>query len=59
MRKEYDFSAGKRGVYSKRYKEDSTVIVLEPDVASLFEASKSVNDALRTLVKIANKHGKK
>lgn len=59
MRKEYDFSGGIRGKYSKQFKEGATVVILEPDVASIFEDSKSVNDALRTLVKIATKQNKK
>jgi len=59
MRKEYDFSGGVRGKYSKQFKEGSTVVILEPDVASMFDDSKSVNEALRTLVRIAAKQSKK
>jgi len=50
MRAEYDFSAGIRGKYAKRYAEGTNVVALEPDVAELFPDSKSVNEALRALV---------
>ncbi len=53
MRPEYDFRGGVRGKYAKRFSEGSNVIVLDPDVASIFPDSKSVNDALRAIAKIA------
>ena len=59
MREEYDFSGGVRGKYAARYAEGSNVVVLDPDVASLFNDSASVNDALRTLAEIARKQAKK
>ncbi len=59
MRKEYDFSGGDRGKYAARFAEGSNVVVLDPDVASLFQDSASVNDALRTLADIAKKQTKK
>jgi hypothetical protein len=34
MRDEYDFSAGLRGKYAKRYAEGTNVMVLDPDVAA-------------------------
>jgi len=58
IRKEYDFSKLKlkgKGLYTKRYNEGSNIIHLEPDVASVFPDDKSVNEALRELIKIANK----
>jgi hypothetical protein len=59
MREEYDFSGGKRGKYAARFAEGSNVVVLDPDVASLFRDSASVNDALRSLADIAAKQAKK
>lgn len=59
MRKEYDFSSGVRGKYAKKYAQGSNVVLLDPDVAGLFPDSKAVNDALRALVKIAQKRVKK
>jgi len=55
MREEYDFSQGVRGKYAKRYAAGSNVVVLSPDVAKAFPDSKSVNEALRALLKIACK----
>lgn len=50
MRPEYDFSSGVRGKYDSRFPEGSSVIILDPDVAGVFEDSESVNRALRALV---------
>ena len=55
MREEYDFSKGVRGKYTKRYAKGSNVVILEPDVAKVFSTSSSVNDALRSLVEIAQR----
>ncbi len=59
MLKEYDFSHGARGKYAKRYAAGSNIIVLSPDVAEIFPDSRSVNEALRILVKIARQKSKK
>jgi len=59
MLEEYDFSKGVRGKYTKRYGAGSNVVVLSPEVAKVFPTSESVNEALRTLVKIARKRSKK
>ena len=53
---EYDFSAGVRGKYAARYKEGSNVVVLDPDVAKIFENSDSVNQALRALAEVIRTH---
>ena len=55
MLKEYDFSDGVRGKYAKRYAAGTNIVVLSPDVAGIFPDSKSVNEALRTLVKVAGR----
>ena len=55
MLKEYDFSHGVRGKYARRYATGTNIVVLSPDVANIFPDSKSVNEALRILVKIAGK----
>jgi hypothetical protein len=59
MKPEYDFSHGVRGKYAKKYDEGSNIILLDPDVAKLFPDSKTVNDALRVLVKVARQNVKK
>jgi hypothetical protein len=55
MRKEYDFSGGVVGKYAKRYAEATKVVSLDPDVANAFPDSKSVNEALRSLVRVADR----
>jgi len=55
MLDEYDFSKGIRGKYAQRYAAGSNVVVISPDVAELFPDSESVNEALRMLVKIAQR----
>ena len=59
MLPEYDFSEGVRGKYAKRYAEGSNVVVLSPDVAKIFRTSESVNEALRTLVRVGRKTSRK
>ena len=59
MRPEYDFSHGIRGKYAKKYAQGSNIVLLDPDVAKLFPDSKTVNDILRMLVKVARQKVKK
>ena len=58
MLEEYDFSKGIRGKYVERFKNGSNIVVLSPDVAEFFSDSESVNQALRTLIKLARKSKK-
>jgi hypothetical protein len=53
MKPEYDFSGGVRGKYFEAYKQSTNIVVLEPDVAEVFQDSAAVNEALRLLTKIA------
>lgn len=53
MLPEYDFSRGVRGKYAARFAEGTNVVLLSPDVMSFFPDSKSVNDALRLIIKAA------
>jgi hypothetical protein len=53
MRPEYDFSGGVRGKYYEAYMQASNIVILDPDVAEIFQDSASVNEALRLLAKIA------
>jgi len=55
MLEEYDFSKGIRGKYSQRYATGSNVVVISPDVAEVFPDSESVNEALRMLIKVAQR----
>jgi hypothetical protein len=52
MRSYYDFSGGVRGKYAKRYAEGTNVVVLDPDVASVFKDAESVNETLRAVARI-------
>jgi hypothetical protein len=53
MRPEYDFSGGVRGKYAARYSLGLNVILLE--IAGASPNSKSVNDASRALLEIADR----
>jgi hypothetical protein len=59
LRAEYkrsDFPDGLvRGKYAKRMKESSNVIVLRPEVAQAFPNEEAVNNALLSLIEIAQK----
>jgi hypothetical protein len=55
MLKEYDFSKGIRGKYAKRYAEGTNVVLIDPDVAEFFPDHDTVNDALRSLIRIIKK----
>ena len=59
MRAEYDFSKGVRGKYAARMGRTTTLVVLEPDVAEVFETSESVNSALRALAAIPRQKKRK
>jgi hypothetical protein len=53
LRSEYkfDYSKAVRGKYYRRLLEEgANVIILEPDVATVFHDSASVNEALRSLL---------
>ncbi len=56
LRAEYNFSAmkgGVRGKYAKRYHAGTNLVKIEPDVAEIFENDFAVNEALRSLIKVA------
>ncbi len=55
MRPEYDFSGGVRGKYAARFRGQHVVkaVVLDADVAAAYPDSKSVNRALRAVIKAA------
>lgn len=60
MRKEYrreDLGKGIRGKYFQEYKKGTNLVLLSPDVAKAFPDDDSVNEALRSLMKIAKQSG--
>ena len=59
MRPEYDFSGGVRGKYVARYRAGTNVVVLAPDVAAAFGTSDAVNRALRALLEVVPRQGRR
>lgn len=54
LRREYDLSklkGGVRGKYAARYKAGTNLVLLSPDVAEHFPDERSVNTALRRLIR--------
>lgn len=56
LRPEYDFSGGVRGKYAGRFAGRARVVTLDPDVARVFPDAESVNEALRALAAIMERH---
>jgi hypothetical protein len=48
-----DFSKGVRGKYANRLKQGTNLAIIDLDLLDTFPDSESVNEALRTLKKIA------
>ena len=56
LRREYDLSklkGGVRGKYAARYQAGTNLVLLSPDVAEYFPDERSVNTALRKLIRVA------
>ena len=56
MRPEYrreDLGKGVRGKFYKEYMKGTNLVLLSPDVAAAFPTADAVNEALRTLIKVA------
>ncbi|MBU3915116.1 hypothetical protein KKA14_06225 [bacterium] len=56
LRKQYtrkDLGKGVRGKYYDDYMKGTNLVLLSPEVASVFTNEKAVNDALKNLIKIA------
>ena len=53
MLPEYDFRGGVRGKYARDFGRNRNLRILAPDLLSTFPDSESVNEALRTLVRVA------
>jgi hypothetical protein len=56
LRPEYsrsDFGEIVRGKYTNRIKEETNVVLLEPDIAQAFPNDEAVNKALRYLLEVA------
>jgi hypothetical protein len=58
LRPEYkreDLGIGIRGKYFEEYSKGTNLVLLSPDVAKVFSTEKAVNDALRSLIGLAEK----
>lgn len=55
---EYDFAqmdGGVRGKYIERYRSETNLVLLDPDIARSFPNDAAVNDALRMLIQVAQR----
>ncbi|HEV7515025.1 MAG TPA: hypothetical protein VGR07_01865, partial [Thermoanaerobaculia bacterium] len=58
LRTEYsreDLGKGVRGKHLEEYRAGTNLVLLSPEVAAIFPDDKSVNEALMSLVKVAEK----
>lgn len=57
LREHYDFDYNKASPnrFAERLNKETTLVVLDPDVATIFPTSEAVNDALRVLIAVAGK----
>ena len=58
LRPEYrreDLGTGVRGKYLEDYRSGTNLVLLSPDIAKVFPTEEAVNDALRSLIEIAQK----
>jgi hypothetical protein len=58
LRPEYnreDLSAGVRGKFFESYRSGTNLVLLSPDVAKVFLTEEAVNEALRSLISLAEK----
>ena len=56
MLPEYNSRGGVRRKYASQHAHSNNIVVIERDVAKYFSDSKSVNEALRTLVRPKGKN---
>ena len=62
LRREYDPEIFRRGVRGKYYKQamaGTNLVLIEPDIASVFPDAEAVNGALRDLISVAESHASK
>lgn len=58
LRPEYkreDLGVGVRGKYFEEYRKGTNLVLLSPDVARVFSTDEAVNEALRSLIDLAEK----
>ena len=58
MRPEYNrknLGAGVRGKYLDKYRAGTNLVLLSPEISKVFPTDEAVNDALRSLIDVAQK----
>lgn len=50
-----DLGEGVRGKYRATFEANTNLVLLAPDVAEVFETPQAVNDALRSLISVAER----
>ena len=58
LRSEYrreDLGPGVRGKYLEAFRSGTNLVLLSPDIAKVFPTEEAVNNALRSLIEIAQK----
>jgi hypothetical protein len=50
-----DFGIGVRGKFFDEYSRGTNLVLLSPDVSQVFSSEEAVNDALRSLISLAEK----
>jgi hypothetical protein len=50
-----DLGPGVRGKYFEAYQKGTNLVLLSPDVAKVFPTEEAVNEALRSLISLAQK----
>ncbi len=58
LRPEYkreDLAGGVRGKYHESYQKGTNLVLLSPDVAKVFPTDEAVNEALRSLISLAER----
>ena len=50
-----DLEKGIRGKYFEAYQKGTNLVLLSPDVAEVFPTEEAVNEALRSLINVAQK----
>ena len=53
--KREDLGVGIRGNYFEEYRKGTNLVLLSPDVAKVFSTEEAVNEALRSLINLAEK----
>lgn len=53
--KREDLGKGIRGKYFEEYRKGTNLVLLSPDVAQVFSTEEAVNEALRSLIRLAER----